>query len=128
MKKALLTILIILAACSIGFAADLKTYAEIQNGKVRALHKNVAPGHSIVFSKKSGLEAVDITGLDPMPDQRWKYDKATGKFSEPDPIPPPTDQEKADKKIRVEMQSAEGRMAAIARLIISGDLAADYTE
>ncbi len=99
-------------------------YAEIADGNIRAFHTRTdgkVPG----FTSESGITVIKVTGLDPMPKQRWKHNSETGEFSLPDP---PDPQVAIDNKIRNEMFSAASRAAAIVRLISTDDLAANYTE
>ena len=104
--------------------ADVRIYAEIVGGTVRAFHQR-SDDKTPVFSATSGITVVEVTNADPMPAQKWKYDSKAGVFSEPDP---PDPQVAIDAKIAAEMQSAESRAAAILRLKRAGGLAADYTE
>ena len=100
-----------------------RLWAEIQTGKVRGIHERT-DGKVPVFSPDSEIDVVEVTGANPMPQSDWKYDQKTGKFSLPDPKPPPTDKE----KIGTEMLGPESRTEAIIRLKAKGDLPEDYME
>ena len=63
----------------------MKKYAEIYKNRVTGIHD--MPDDLIPeFNPNSFRVAIEITGLSPMPEQRWKYDIETGEFSEPDII------------------------------------------
>ena len=102
----------------------MRKYAEIYNSKVRGLHER-NDDRTPVFHPDSGITVVEITDIDPIPLQEWKYDKNSKKFSEPDP---PDPQVEIDTKIQAEMQSAESRAAAILRLKAINKLARNYEE
>ena len=126
MKRYIVWIIAVLIMSAPAFSGDVRTWVEIKEGEniVRGFHSR-SDDRVPVFSAKSKLFVVEVTGLDPMPSQKWKYDSKTGLFSEPDP---PDPQVEINAKIETEMQSAAGRSAAIERLKRAGGLAADYTE
>ena len=130
MKKTIPCIFVLIISFFVSGSAisgDARTWAEIKDGKVWAFHTR-SDGKVPVFSEASGLTLVEVTNMNPMPAQKWKYEAKTGLFSEPDPPDPPDPQAAIDAEIAAEMQSAESRAAAILRLKSKGGLPADYAE
>ena len=130
MKKTIPCIFVLIISFFVSGSAisgDARTWAEIKDGKVWAFHTR-SDGKVPVFSEASGLTLVEVTNMNPMPAQKWKYEAKTGLFSEPDPPDPPDPQAAIDAEIAAEMQSAESRAAAILRLRSKGGLPADYAE
>ncbi len=73
----------------------MRLWAEIKDSIIRGIHKmpdNLVPE----FNPNSWLHVVEITGMNPMPEEGWLYDEQDGTFSAPPVVPAiPTKEDKA---------------------------------
>lgn len=122
MKKYILCSIIFLALAVPSLAGESRTYAEVVDGKVRAFHTRT-DGKVPVFHPAAGITVVDVTGLNPKPKQKWKYNRHSKKFSLPDPPDP-----KIAQRELVERRLRSKRAEAIAELKAEGKIPANYKE